>query len=249
MSHNRLETDMAFKCAELINQAESIAALTGAGISTNAGIPDFRGPKGLYVTRKYDPDKVFDIFSFHQDPKPFFDFARDFINLYETIQPTFTHRLLTELERRGKLKGIITQNIDALHQMGGSKQVYEIHGSFLKSTCLDCGCAFTLEEAKRKLFEEIVPRCDCGGIIKPDIVFFGENVKHLNEAADLAARVDLFFVIGTSCVVYPAAMLPSYVSGKIVVVNQTQTPLRLPNVVLTVKDEVDQFFRKVAEYV
>src|SRR3990167_11456592 len=103
------------QCAELIKQAKNIAVLTGAGISTSAGIPDFRGPKGLYVTRRYDPDKVFDINHFLTDPVPFYEFARDFIGLEQTIQPTITHKFLADMERAGKLKGIVTQNIDSLH--------------------------------------------------------------------------------------------------------------------------------------
>src|SRR5436190_6299453 len=122
-------------CAKLIEEAESIGVLTGAGISTNAGIPDFRGPNGLYVTRRYDPDTVFDINYFLMDPEPFYEFARDFVNLEKTIQPTFTHKFLASLEETGKLKGVVTQNIDALHHKAGSKNVYEMHGSFWLSYC------------------------------------------------------------------------------------------------------------------
>src|SRR5436190_166965 len=118
-----IQNVQANQCAKLIRDAKSIVVLTGAGISTNAGIPDFRGPKGLYITRKYDPDKIFDVQFFYHDPKPFYEFARDFITLEETIQPTSAHRFLVKLEKTGKLKGIVTQNIDALHQKAGSKNI------------------------------------------------------------------------------------------------------------------------------
>ncbi len=247
----------AKQCAQLIKEARSIAVLTGAGISTAAGIPDFRGPQGLYVTRRYDPEKVFDIDYFLRDPKPFFDFARDFIGLEEKIKPTTAHRFLANLETQGKMKGVITQNIDDLHQSAGSKNVLELHGSFLKSFCWDCGQEFSFEQLRSKILSEDVPKCSCQGVIKPDIVFFGENVKCLDEAYQLAQEVDLFLVIGTSCVVYPAASIPDAVSGKIVVVNGSPVHLnssraRLPSgeerggqVILSVQEDIDSFLGKV----
>ncbi|OGX37205.1 MAG: RNA polymerase subunit sigma [Omnitrophica WOR_2 bacterium RIFCSPLOWO2_12_FULL_50_9] len=246
--------DSVSQCARLIQESRYIAALTGAGISTSAGIPDFRGPQGLYVTRRYDPDTVFDINYFYHDPKPFYEFARDFLLLEEKINPTFAHKFLSDLEKTGNLKGVVTQNIDSLHQRAGSQKVYEMHGSFSLSHCLKCRKEFSFTQMKEKLAEEDIPRCACpascgacGGVLKPDIVFFGENVKCLAESEDLAARSDLFFVIGTSCVVYPAAMIPQYVQGKIVVVNQDPVSLDAGNVVLTVREDIDAFFARVAE--
>src|SRR3989338_5432669 len=213
-----IRSDQARRCAELIEGAKSIAVLTGAGVSTNAGLPVLRGPRGFYIPRRYDPERVFDFEYFLRDQKPFFEFARDFIELEKSIKPTTTHFFLAELERRGKLKGVITQNIDSLHQMAGSKNVFELHGSFWQSHCLDCGQGFSFKVMKEKLAKEDIPRCQCGGVIKPDIVFFGEAVQHLEEAFHLAGQADLFFVIGTSCVVFPAAMVPHHTHGKIVVI-------------------------------
>ena len=235
------------QCAELIKNSKYIGVLTGAGISTSAGIPDFRGPKGLYVTKRYDPDKVFDIDYFHRDPKPFFEFARDFVKLEDTIKPTRAHYFLSELEKKGKLKGVITQNIDFLHQRAGSQNVLEVHGSFWESYCRDCGQNFHYEEMKVKIYREDVPKCLCGGVIKPDIVFFGENVKHLDAAFKLAAESDLFFVIGTSCVVYPAAMIPHMTHGKVVTINMDEVHLGQADVVLHVQEDIDRFFEKVSE--
>jgi len=238
--------EKAKRCANLIKQSKFILALSGAGISTNAGIPDFRGPNGIYTTGKYDPEKVFDINYFLQDPKPFYNFARDFVKVLKKIKPTFTHYFLAELERKGKLKGIITQNIDALHQRAGSKRVLELHGSFWKSYCLKCRREFLYEEMEKKIFKEDIPKCSCGGIIKPDIVFYGELVKHLNKAEELIFQSDLLFVIGSSLLVYPAAMIPDIARGRIVVVNKGKVNISLSKATLFVKEDIDDFFKKVS---
>ena len=235
------------ECVRLIEEARSIAALTGAGISTSAGIPDFRGPQGLYITRQYDPDIIFDISYFQRDPKPFFDFARDFLELATEITPTVAHSFLVRLEREGKLKGIVTQNIDSLHQKAGSQNVFEMHGSFILSHCCKCRKKYELAEMKKRIASETVPHCNCQGVIKPDVVFFGEDVKFLNESYALAGKSDLFFIIGTSCVVYPAASVPQFVKGKIVVINKGHIELPYPNVVLSVEEDIDSFFAQVKE--
>ena len=235
-------------CAQLIKNAKHIAVLTGAGISTNAGIPDFRGPQGLYITRRYDPEKVFDIEYFHHDPVPFFNFARDFVGLEQTLNPTFAHQFFAQLENQGKLAGIVTQNIDSLHHRAGSKKVFEMHGSFWQSSCLNCDRKFSYEEIKLKLSRESIPKCDCSGVIKPDVVFFGEAVKHLNESQKLAAAADLFFVVGTSCAVYPAAMIPTLTQGEIVIVNKGKVDLNVYNIALAVEDDIDAFFTETSQY-
>jgi NAD-dependent deacetylase len=141
------------ECAEMIRQAERIVVLTGAGISTAAGIPDFRGPKGLYVTRRYDPERVFNIESFKREPGPFYEFTRDFMSVLDTIEPTFTHYFLAELEAEGKVCALITQNIDVLHQQAGSRAVIPLHGGYWTSHCLVCGAKFDLEDLKSMLLE------------------------------------------------------------------------------------------------
>ena len=246
----------AQQCAEFIKEAKNIVALTGAGISTAAGIPDFRGPDGLYSLthkrapfygRKYDPEKVFDINYFYSDPLPFFDFARDLLHVIENVKPTFTHHFLAELEKQGKLKGIITQNIDALHHQAGSKKVYEMHGSIWKGYCLESREEFSYEQLKEKILKEKIPRSFYGGVIKPDIVFFGENVKYFAESIQLAERADLFFIIGSSCVVQPAASLSLYTKGKIIVVNKGNIDLPMGAVTMHVEDDIDIFFKNVAK--
>ena len=240
--------EKAKKCAQLIKESKFIVALTGAGISTNAGIPDFRGPEGIYITRKYDPDKTFDMNYFLRDAKPFYDFSRDFIKTLEKVKPTFTHYFLAQLQRGSKIQGIITQNIDALHQKAGSKKVIELHGSFWKSHCLKCGKEFSYQQMQRKIFKEDIPKCNCKGIIKPDIVFFGEPAMHLNKAIKLAYQSDLFFIIGSSLAVYPAAIIPEVTNSKIIIVNRGEVNILSQKVNLFCNENTDDFFRRVSKF-
>ena len=234
-------------CVDLLSRSQRIVVLTGAGISTSAGIADFRGPQGLYTSRIYDAEKVFDIEYFLKDPKPFYEFARDFIGLEKTLEPTSAHRVLAQLESAGKLTAIVTQNIDGLHHKAGSQKVLEMHGSFRSSHCLRCRKVFDFYELKMMLTRLGTPHCECRGLIKPDIVFFGENVKHYSDALQLAETADLFFVVGTSCSVYPAASLPQFVPGKIIIVNQDEVQLNMYNIAVTSKESTDYFFIELAK--
>jgi NAD-dependent deacetylase len=222
-----------------------MAALTGAGISTAAGIPDFRGPEGLYVTRRYDPERTFDIREFDRDPRYFFAFARDFARLLERVRPTFTHRFLAALEACGTLGTVITQNIDGLHQRAGSRRVIELHGSAARGRCRSCGTACGAARLREKLLEGGVAVCDgCGGVVKPDIVFFGEPVEAMAEATEAARAADLLLVIGSSLTVYPAAMLPEQTGGAVVVVNRGPVEARSPDW-LFVDEAADAFFVRI----
>ena len=242
-----MPNDPVSTCVELILQSKNTLVLTGAGISTNAGIPDFRGPQGLYTSRLYDAEKIFDISYFLNDPKPFYEFAHDFIALESTIQPTSTHHALAALEGAGKIKAVITQNIDGLHQKAGSQKVLDMHGNFLHSHCLRCRKAFDYAELKSMVLQHVIPHCSCRGVIKPDIVFFGEDVKYYHQALELAQSAELFLVIGTSCVVYPAASLPQFVPGKIVIVNHSKIELNMYNIALEVQSDIDVFFKALME--
>ncbi|MBF0503938.1 MAG: Sir2 family NAD-dependent protein deacetylase [Candidatus Omnitrophica bacterium] len=237
--------DPITQCAELIRRSRHTVVLTGAGVSTNAGIPDFRGPQGLYTSRLYDPEKIFDITYFLKDPKPFYEFAYDFISLEAKIRPTATHYALAALENSGHLKAVITQNIDGLHQKAGSKNVMDMHGNFLASHCLKCRKIYDYSDLKTMVLRHQIAHCSCRGIIKPDIVFFGEDVKYYPQSLELAQNADLFFVLGTSCVVYPAASLPQFVPGKIVVVNHSKIGLNMYNIILEVESDIDTFFNKL----
>lgn len=239
--------DPVAQCLDLLLQSKNTVVLTGAGISTNAGIPDFRGPQGLYTTRLYDAEKIFDIDYFLKDPKPFYEFARDFVSLKATIKPTRTHYALAALEHKGRLKAVITQNIDGLHQKAGSRNVLDMHGNFLNSQCLKCRRTYDYQAVKSMVLQQGIPHCACRGIIKPDIVFFGEDVKYYHEAVELSQNADLFFVIGTSCVVNPAASLPQFVPGKIVIVNNSKIDLNMYNIALEIESDIDVFFAKLME--
>lgn len=235
--------DSIQKLRNFIESSNKIVALTGAGISTNAGIPDFRGPMGIYTTRRYDPDKTFDINYFLLEPEYFYDFARDFLSLLESVEPTFTHFFLAKLERVNKLKGVITQNIDMLHERAGTKKVITLHGSIERSYCINCGKEFSLIEMKEKIKKEKVPKCDlCDGLIKPNIVFFGESVHDFDEAIKLTNDSDLLLVIGTSLKVYPASLIPSYSKGKIVIINKGDISLRHINYDLYINSDIDEVF-------
>ncbi|HBT50778.1 SIR2 family NAD-dependent protein deacylase [Petrotoga olearia] len=244
-------SETAKKCAELIYNSNSIAVLSGAGMSTNAGIPDFRGPNGIYTQANIEnPERIFDIDYFYTDPSLFYKFHKKFLEYITKAEPTFTHKFLVQLEKEGKLKGIVTQNIDSLHQKSGSKKVYEIHGGCWENHCIKCNKEYPQEEILEKINNEIVPKCDnCGGVIKPDIVFFGEPVKYLTESELLMRNSDLVLVLGSSLVVIPAAMLPSLTEGKIIVVTKGEaSEMYLPQekIALIVNEELDTFFTEVA---
>lgn len=241
----------AERCAGLIASSGSIALLSGAGMSTRAGIPDFRGPEGLYSRLGIEnPERIFEIGTFFANPAFFYDFYRDFLKLLETVKPTWAHRFFAVLESQGRLSGIVTQNIDALHQRAGSRNVLEIHGSVWQSHCTKCGKGYTYGESAEKIASERVPLCDrCGGVIKPDIVFFGEDVRRFDDCRDLVAKADLLFVVGSSLAVTPAAWLPGVCPGRIVVVNRGEISsswLPSSRVALHAEEDIDTFFRAVA---
>ncbi len=236
------------RCADLIRSAERAVALCGAGVSTAAGIPDFRGVDGLYARAGRNAERMFHIDQFLRDPGPFFDFSREMARLVKDIRPTFTHRFLAELEGRGLLQAVITQNVDALHHLAGSKNVVAVHGSYATGRCLACGRAYGYEDLLARLAAEDVPRCDCPdrGVIKPDVVLFGEPVKDLPRAVQLARACDLMLVLGSSLRVAPAAMLPEMTSGTVVVV--ALGPIGLPPGPgrYFVHEDLDAYFRAVA---
>jgi len=236
------------QCASKIRSAETVVALTGAGISTAAGVPDFRGPEGLYVTGRYDFEATFQIGGFLREPSAFYRFTRDVLELVRDLRPTFTHGFLAELERRGSLHTVVTQNVDSLHQQAGSRNVIPVHGSYRTSHCLSCGDDFEFPALEAILEQSEVPRCSCGGLIKPDVVLFGEPVIGMTEATTAVAGSDLLLVLGSSLAVYPAAILPECAGGEVVVVNKGPVELDpAPNRYFADAD-LDTFFREVADH-
>lgn len=215
---------------ERIRKARHCVALTGAGVSTLSGIRDFRGKNGLY--NDMDAEKIFDIDYFTQDPSYYYRAAGSFIYNIDEKEASVVHKALGELEKQGLLKALITQNIDLLHQKGGSKKVIEVHGSPQIHYCLRCaGVRMPFAEAAALVKAGELPKCPrCGRVLKPAITFFGESlpISALHEAGQEAQQADLMLVLGTSLTVYPAASLPEYTlrnGGEIVIVNNMATSL------------------------
>ncbi len=220
--------NLADKIASLqtiIDQAKHIVFFTGAGVSTDSGIPDFRSTNGLYnQTYKYPPEEIISHSFFEENPEEFFRFYKDRM-LYLDAQPNEVHRFIAECEKKEKSLGVVTQNIDGLHQKAGSKHVYELHGSVLRNYCMDCSTFYSAEYIKNS---EGIPRCQkCGGIIKPDVVLYEEGLSQAVVEGAVAAiqSADVMIVLGTSLVVYPAAGLIRYFSGRhLVLINRDATP-------------------------
>ncbi len=209
----------------MIDRASRIVFFGGAGVSTESGIPDFRSRDGLYHMKyRFPPEEILSHDFFFRDTEEFYRFYRDKLIGYQA-EPNAAHRKLAELEAVGKLTAVITQNIDGLHQAAGSKRVWELHGSVLRNTCLRCGKKHGLEEIRAS---EGVPRCVCGGIIKPDVVLYGESLDDevVSGAIHALRNADLLIVAGTSLVVYPAAGLIRYYRGEeIAVINLDPIPV------------------------
>ncbi len=204
--------------------------LTGAGISTPSGIPDFRSPNGIYS--KYEPELLFGIDNLLKNPSYFYKFAVKYLFTMEKAKPNAVHFMLAELERLHLLNGVITQNIDMLHEKAGSKNVAEAHGSIKSGHCLSCGKKFTLFEMEERalISPDNVARCDCGGIVKPDIVFFGETLPEtvMEKSYRWLEDSTLVVAMGTSLAIYPVGALPKIVlnkGGELVIVNSGSTSL------------------------
>lgn len=226
------------RLAEMIEAAERIVALTGAGISVPSGVPDFRSPQtGLW--QNVNPMEVAHIDAFRRDPVRFWDFYRPRFHMLSDKKPNPAHLALAELERQGRLEAVITQNIDRLHRAAGSQRVLEIHGSIETSSCMACGARYPLARVEQ-MFAELeeragegasgVPECEnCATPIRPDVVLFGEMLpeREMAEATELAAQADLMLAIGSSLEVYPAAGLVDVTlrsGGEVAIITQGQTP-------------------------
>lgn len=207
-----------------VEESNNIVFFGGAGVSTESGIPDFRSTDGLY-NQEYDypPETILSHTFYRRNPQEFFRFYKNKM-LYLEAEPNAAHKKLAEWEAKGKLKAIVTQNIDGLHQKAGSQKVYELHGSVLRNYCEDCGKFFDVERIKNA---EGVPYCECGGMIKPDVVLYEEGLdqRTIEESVRAIQNADMLIIGGTSLAVYPAAGLIDYYSGnRLVLVNKTPTP-------------------------
>ena len=227
-----LETEQSIlKLKEMIKESDNIVFFGGAGVSTESGIPDFRSETGIYNTvREYNvsPETILSHTFFMSKPETFYDFYFKTI-VSTTAKPNKAHLALAKLEELGKLKAVVTQNIDGLHQAGGSKEVYELHGTIAKNYCMKCGKFFDLGYMiARKEAGEAVPKCDkCGGTVKPDVVLYEEGLDEMTirRSVDAIRNADILIIGGTSLNVYPAAGFISYYRGdKLVLINKSTTP-------------------------
>ena len=216
--------DKVVRLREMVRQSDNIVFFGGAGVSTESGIPDFRSVDGLYNQKwKYPPETILSHSFFERDPAEYYRFHREKL-VIDGVKPNRAHLRLAELETEGKLRAVITQNIDGLHQAAGSKNVLELHGSILRSYCSRCRRPYPAEKMNHG---QGLPRCACGGIIRPDIVLYEEPLDDdvVRRAIDYIRKADVLIIGGTSLNVYPAGGLINYYKGhKLVLVNLSETP-------------------------
>ena len=207
-----------------VDEAQRIVFFGGAGVSTESGIPDFRSVDGLYNQKfKYPPETIISHSFFERKPEEFFEFYKEKM-LPLGFEPNVTHRVLARWEAEGKLSAVVTQNIDGLHQKAGSKNVLELHGSVLRNYCVRCHKSYSAEFVKNS---RGVPLCDCGGVVKPDVVLYEESLDQdvMYRAARAISEADLLIVAGTSLTVWPAAGMIRYYRGRrLVLINRDATP-------------------------
>lgn len=245
-----------------VNGSDNIVFFGGAGVSTESGIPDFRSVDGLYNQKyKYPPEEIISRSFYESNIEEFYRFYWDRM-IYRNAEPNITHKVLADLEKVGKLKAVVTQNIDGLHQKAGSKTVYELHGSTLRNYCTRCGRKFTLDEAYKLACEDRsdffknpdgtydpgVPKCpDCGGRIKPDVVLYEESLDEdcISNAVEAIERADMLIIGGTSLVVYPAAGFVRYYQGnKMVLINKSHTQMDA-SADLVINDSLGKVFTEI----
>ncbi len=219
--------DKIQELTNIIKNSNNIVFFGGAGVSTESGIPDFRSADGLYSSkyeRKFSPEEILSHSFFYSHTNDFYKFYKDKM-IYTNAKPNYAHIVLAQLEKMGKLKAVITQNIDGLHQMAGSKNVFELHGSVHRNYCTNCYKSYELDYI---INSQYIPKCEtCGGIIKPDVVLYGEPLDNdvINGALNAIKNADTLIIGGTSLVVYPAAGFVDYFRGKnLILINKSSTP-------------------------
>ena len=230
--------------AKWITESKRIVFFGGAGVSTESGIPDFRSVDGLYNQQyQYPPETILSHTFFMRRPEEFFRFYRNKM-LFPNAEPNAAHVKLAQWEKEGKLTGVVTQNIDGLHQKAGSKKVFELHGSVLRNHCMRCGKFYDMEYVMNSTG---VPRCDCGGTVKPDVVLYEEPLDDavVADACTAIEQADMLIIGGTSLSVYPAAgLIDLYRGHRLVLVNKSATP-RDSRADLIVRDPIGQAFSEL----
>lgn len=242
MDYEKIET-----LKKWIEESNNITFFGGAGVSTESGIPDFRSKDGLYNQHDvrfdmYQPEYLLSHSCLVNQPKVYYEFHRQKMDT-RNIEPNGAHYFLAKLEEAGKLNGVITQNIDGLHQKAGSKKVYEIHGSALRNYCMSCGKTYDVNYIFDS--EEPIPHCTCGGVVRPDITLYEESLPEdaVNSAIRAIMSSDMLIIGGTSLTVYPAASYINYFKGKyLVVINRTELNLKTSSNTLFIYDSIGKVF-------
>ncbi len=220
-----MESEKIRKLNEIIKEGNNIVFFGGAGVSTESGIPDFRSADGIYMMNyKYPPEQIISRSFFDRHPKEFFEFYKKYF-YYPDAKPNITHLKLAELEKQGKLKAIVTQNIDGLHTAAGSKNVFELHGSVFRNYCMNCGKYYDIDYI---INSNDIPKCSCGGTVKPDVVLYEESLDErcIEGAVRAIEQADTLIVAGTSLRVYPAAGFIRYFRGRnLVIINKEKTDM------------------------
>ncbi|MGL6298024.1 MAG: NAD-dependent protein deacylase [Methanobacteriaceae archaeon] len=213
---------------EILDNSNNIVFFGGAGVSTESGIPDFRGTAGIYNTKKkygVSPETILSHSYFIDNTELFYDFYKNNM-IFNSAEPNNAHIAISTLEKQGKLKAVITQNIDGLHQKAGSQNVLELHGSIHRNYCMNCNKFYSLDDIIKDLATNNTPNCECGGLIKPDVVLYEEalDTSVMNKATSYIANCDVLIIGGTSLVVNPAASLVQYYNGnKLILINKSET--------------------------
>ena len=229
---------------KMINESNNIVFFGGAGVSTASGIKDFRSKDGLYnIKYPYPPEEILSHTFFLNNPEEFYKFYKDKMNTLDKL-PNECHKYLVELENSGKLKGIITQNIDGLHTKAGSTNVLELHGTIYKNKCMKCGKDYS---AKDVFKSKNVPKCSCGGIIKPEVVLYEEplNEDIIYKSINLISKADMLIVAGTSLKVYPANTYINYFNGKYLVVINNEKTIADNYASLVINEDINEVFKKL----
>lgn len=239
--------DQIKELKRIIDESNNIVFFGGAGVSTESGIPDFRSANGLYnqdLGREVSPEEMISHTFYVNHPEQFFEFYRDKL-IYEDAEPNACHKALAELEKQGKVKAVVTQNIDGLHQKAGSKVVYELHGSVMRNYCENCGTYYGIEKVTGT---DGVPRCDkCGGTVKPDVVLYEEGLDSdvIDGAVRAISEADTLIIGGTTLIVYPAAGFIHYFRGKnLVLINMSETSAD-GNADLVIREPIGKVFEEV----
>lgn len=229
---------------KILDESNNIVFFTGAGVSTESGIPDFRSVDGLYNQKyKYSPERIISHSFYKHNPQEFYRFYKDRM-IFPDAKPNMAHKKMAEFEVEGKSLGVITQNIDGLHQAAGSKKVYELHGSIHRNYCTKCHKFYDLDYI---INSDGIPLCECGGTVKPDVVLYEEGLDDttLYEAISTIRKADCLVIAGTSLVVYPAAGLVNYFRGKYLVVINLSATSQDAGADLVIKEKVGEVFKKI----